>query len=187
MKLVFLLEEPSMKELLDIILPKILKDRNIEFKTIPHSGKSDLKQSIKNKLQSWNEEGVKFVIVQDKDSNDCIRLKDELKEICQDANRPDTLIRIACTELESWYFGDLKAIEQAYEKDLSKISRKSKFRNPDNLANAKEELQKLIPYHQQISGARLIGNHFNIEQNSSYSFNVFVVGVKRVVDELLAQ
>lgn len=41
MTIVFLLEEPSMKELLDIILPQILPD-TVAFKTIAHSGKSDL-------------------------------------------------------------------------------------------------------------------------------------------------
>lgn len=185
MKLVFLLEEPSMKELLDIILPQILKNTNIEFITIKHQGKSDLKKSIQNKLRSWNEPNVKFIIVQDKDSCDCIILKDELKTLCQNANRPDTLIRIACTELESWYFGDIEAIANAYNKDLSRLMGKAKYRNPDNLSNAKQELQKLIPHHQQISGARLIGEHLNIENNHSYSFNVFVSGVRKCVDEFL--
>lgn len=41
MKLIFLLEEKSMQTLLDIILPSILPPA-VEFKTIPHSGKSDL-------------------------------------------------------------------------------------------------------------------------------------------------
>ena len=45
MKLVFFLEEESMKELLDGILPKILPD-NITFKTIPHEGKYDLEKSF---------------------------------------------------------------------------------------------------------------------------------------------
>ena len=40
MKLVFLLEEQSMKYLLDGILPKILPEC-VNFQTIPHEGKSD--------------------------------------------------------------------------------------------------------------------------------------------------
>ncbi len=39
-ELVFLLEEPSMKEFLDVFLPRILP-KDIVFKTIPHGGKSD--------------------------------------------------------------------------------------------------------------------------------------------------
>ena len=38
MKLIFFLEERSMKELLDGILPRILPN-GITFKTIPHEGK----------------------------------------------------------------------------------------------------------------------------------------------------
>lgn len=38
MKLVFLLEEKSMKRFLDIIIPKILP-AEIQYQTIPHEGK----------------------------------------------------------------------------------------------------------------------------------------------------
>lgn len=50
MIIVFLLEEKSMKYLLDGILPYILPD-GVRFITIPHEGKSDLQKSIPNKLQ----------------------------------------------------------------------------------------------------------------------------------------
>lgn len=49
MIIVFLLEEKSMKYLLDGILPYILPD-GVRFITIPHEGKSDLQKSIPNKL-----------------------------------------------------------------------------------------------------------------------------------------
>ena len=71
MKLVFLLEERSMKVLLDIILPKILPE-GVSFQTIPHEGKSELEKSIPIKLRAWNEPNVAFVIVHDQDSNNCI-------------------------------------------------------------------------------------------------------------------
>lgn len=41
MKLIFLLEEPSMKYLLDELLPRILPP-DVTFQTIPHHGKRDL-------------------------------------------------------------------------------------------------------------------------------------------------
>ena len=56
MTLVFLLEERSMKEFLDILLPKILPE-NVGFRTIPHEGKSDLEKSIKTKLVRRNRAG----------------------------------------------------------------------------------------------------------------------------------
>lgn len=45
MKLVFLLEEKSMKRFLDIIIPKILP-AEIQYQTIPHEGKTDLENQF---------------------------------------------------------------------------------------------------------------------------------------------
>ena len=86
MKLVFLLEERSMKVLLDIILPKILPE-GVSFQTIPHEGKSELEKSIPIKLRAWNEPNVAFVIVHDQDSNNCIELKKKLVSLCSNSNR----------------------------------------------------------------------------------------------------
>ena len=178
MKLVFLLEESSMKELLDILLPRILPE-NIEFITIPHSGKNDLKKSIPNKLRGWNEPNVRFVVVHDQDSNDCYALKKELQELCEDYDR-SVLIRIPCRELEAWYFGDLNAVSEAFGVNLTKLKNKKKYRNPDEIQNAKKELQKLLPDYGQREGARKIGKYMDIDHNSSRSFQVFVEGVKRL-------
>ena len=177
MKLVFLLEESSMKELLDILLPKILPE-GVAFETIPHSGKSDLKKSIPTKLKGWNEPDVKFVIVHDQDSNDCMLLKQELLKLCEDYDR-DVLVRIPCHELEAWYFGDLQAVSKAFGKDLVKLKNKRKYRTPDNLSNAKDEIKKLLPEYGQRDGARRIARHMRINENTSHSFHVFVDGIKR--------
>lgn len=185
MKIVFLVEESSMEHLLNGILPKILPGE-IEFKVVPHQGKQHLQKSIPIKLRSWNEPSVRFVVVQDKDSWDCRILKQELVDLCNQAGRPDTLVRIACNELEAWYFGDLKAVGQAYGIDVSKYTGRSKYRTPDNIANAKEEFKKVVKTHQQISGAKAISPYIVIERNKSHSFRVFVDGVKRIADEMLA-
>lgn len=99
MKLVFLLEEESMKHFLDGILPKILPP-DVGFITVPHEGKSDLQKSVPIKLRAWKEPGVKFVIVQDQDTGDCRELKRKLVELCGDTTQ-EVLIRIACHELEA--------------------------------------------------------------------------------------
>ena len=52
MKLIFLLEELSMKYLLLELLPRILPE-NVEFQIIPHNGKRDLEKSIPRKLRGW--------------------------------------------------------------------------------------------------------------------------------------
>lgn len=181
MRLVFLLEERSTKHLLDIILPKVLPP-DVSYITIPHEGKSDLQKSIPRKLSGWNEPDAKFIIVQDQDSNDCKQLKEHLIQLCSKSNKP-ILIRIACHEMESWYFGDLDAVSQAYGKDFTKLSKKKKFRNPDDIVNPKEELKALIPEHEQIDGAERIGPFMDLCNNSSNSFNVLIEGIKRLVAE----
>ena len=182
MNLIFLLEEASMKEVLNIILPKILPE-NVTFKTIAHNGKSDLETSIPRKLKVWNQPDTKFVIVRDQDSGNCIDVKQKLQDLCAPYHR-EVLIRIACRELESWYFGDLKAVSDAYGKDVTKLSQKSKFRTPDKIGNPKEELKKLFPKHQQIDGARRIAVHMDIENNRSISFQHFVSGVKQLCENI---
>lgn len=177
MTLIFLLEEASMKAVLDVILPKILPE-SVAFKTIPHSGKSDLENSIPHKLKAWRQRDTKFVIVRDQDSGDCVQVKAALQKLAEPSGRP-VLIRIACKELEAWYFGDLKAVSKAYGSDINRLSGKRKYRNPDAIGNPKEELRKLFPKHQQIDGARRIAVHMDINHNSSASFNIFVSGVRR--------
>lgn len=182
MQIVFLLEEASMSEVLNRILPRILPD-GIDFICIAHNGKTSLKDSIPKKLRAWLAPDVRFVIVHDKDSNDCRTLKADLMALALEANRPDTLVRIICTELESWFLGDLDAVEMAYHLNLAKVKQKSKFRDPDRIANAKEELRKLIPSYQMISGSKSIAEYMNPHNNKSCSFSVFISGVQRLCDE----
>jgi hypothetical protein len=183
MKLVFLLEEPSMKHLLDILLPRILPS-DVDFQTIPHSGKRALERSIPIKLRAWNEPGeIKFVIVHDQDNKDCILLKKQLLQLCSDTNR-QVLVRIACQEMEAWYLGDFNALSKAYNKPkLLNFAKKSKYRYPDDIPAPKEELRKIVPEYQQILGAKTVGPFMDIENNTSVSFQQFVTGVRRIVNE----
>ncbi len=180
MKLIFMLEERSMKELLDRILPKIMPE-NVGFRTISHAGKRDLELSLPRKLRAWNEPDAVFVVVHDQDSNDCMELKRELQGICALSGR-QVLIRIACHELEAWYWGDLAAVSEAYGVDLKYLSAKRKYRNPDSIDHPKNELKRYLPQMSQIDGARRIAPHMNLEENTSHSFQVFVQGVKKLCE-----
>lgn len=180
-QLVFLLEEESMKVLLDVLLPKILP-LDVDFICIPHEGKQDLEKSIPRKLKAWRTSAT-FIIVRDKDGADCVELKKRLVGLCVQAGRGDSLIRIACHELEAWFLGDLAAVEKAFEiKKLSAYQQKYKFKEPDKLANASEELEKLVKGYRKVSGARKIAQHMNIHQNYSHSFNCFISGVCRLIE-----
>jgi hypothetical protein len=142
--LIFLLEEPSIATVLNEILPKIIPDTT-SFICIPHQGKQDLSKSIPIKIKAFKSFSpeTKFIIVHDQDSHDCKKLKAELLEICQTAGQPNAMIRIICHELESWFLGDLAAVEKAYKlkpNSLSQQQNNRKFRNPDQLNSAKQEL-----------------------------------------------
>lgn len=181
-ELVFFLEEPSAKAFLDRFLPRILP-YGINFTTIAHNGKSDLQKSLPRKLRGWQNPGAHFIILHDKDRNDCVALKEQLRDICSKA-RPDLCptIRIACHELEAWYLGDFDALARAFpDCDVASVRGRAKYRNVDTLANAAEELEKLIPTYQKVSGSRALGDELaDSDENTSHSFRVFVRAIRQV-------
>jgi hypothetical protein len=180
-KLVFLLEEQSMKAFLDEFLVHLLPE-TISWQCIPHQGKSDLEQSIPRKLRGWCEPNVGFVIIRDQDSGDCRVIKRNLTRLCDAGMRPHAQVRIACHELESWYLGDLDSVGEAFRKPhLGRLQNKAKYRNPDQISTPSREIRKILPEYQKISGSRAIGRSFRVEPNHSHSFNVFVTGIRRIV------
>ena len=182
-QLVFLLEEESMKALLDVLLPQILPG-GINFICIPHEGKQDLEKSIPRKLRAWQTPDTTFVIVRDKDNADCIEIKKHLVDLCAQAGHSDSLVRIACHELESWFLGDLAAVEKAFNiKKLAEQQRNRKYKEPDKLSNASEELEKLVKGYRKVSGAKKIAAYMTIDQNYSHSFNCFISGVSGLINQ----
>ena len=180
-QLVFLLEEESMKALLDVLLPQILP-QGINFICIPHEGKQDLEKSIPRKLRAWQTPDTSFVIVRDKDHADCLEVKKRLVKLCEQAGRSDSLVRIACHELESWFLGDLAAVEKTFNiKKLAEQQQNRKYKEPDKLSNASEELEKLVKGYRKVSGAKKIAAYMTIDQNYSHSFNCFINGVSGLI------
>ena len=108
--LVFFLEEKSAEIMLEGILPQILPE-GVEHKCVVFEGKQDLEKRLPKRLRGWQHiEETKFIVLHDQDSADCRLIKQRLIEICREAGRPETLVRIACRELESFYLGDLAGI-----------------------------------------------------------------------------
>lgn len=182
-----LVEEPSMEECLKIILPKLLPDgfelgSNVFIR--PHQGKQHLQKSVPKKARAFSHytEEVVLIVLQDQDSNDCIKLKHKLVELCKQGNCKH-LVRIVCRELEAWYVGDMQAVEKVYPRfKASKYYKNRKFRNPDN-CNAADELSKLIPQFQKGHASRNIPIHMDLDNNRSESFNQFKSGLARILSE----
>ena len=57
---------------------------------------------------------------------------------------------------------------------------KRKYREPDKLKNAKQELRRIIPTYQPIDGAKKITAHMDVDNNTSHSFKVFVRSIRKM-------
>ncbi len=132
--------------------------------------------------------------------DDCLQLKSLLEQIALNSrlttkSTPDSLgnflllNRTAIEELESWYFGDAKAIKRAYPNIKSNIEKQAKYREPDKIINTWETLERLLNrYGYYKSGlpktdvARTISTFMTPDENRSRSFQVFRDGLLSVVN-----
>ncbi len=181
-ELVFLLEEPSAREMLNGLLPRLLPD-GLTVRYIVFEGKSDLEAQLVRRLQYYRVPGARFIVLRDKGAADCHAVKAGLVEKCKQAHRPNALVRIACHELESWYLADLAAVEQGLGiPRLAAHQAKRKYRTPDALANAADELARLTGRrYQKVGGSRAIGPYLDPDNTRSRSFEVFFAGLRRIV------
>ena len=181
-ELVFLLEEASAEEMLKGLLPRLLP-ADLSVRYISFEGKSDLEKQLVRRLRGYLVPNAQFIVLRDKDAGDCRLIKAGLVVKCNDAGRPNALVRIACHELESWYLADLAAVELGLQ--IPRISEKqnqAKFRTPDSLANAAQELERLTNNrYQKVGGSRDIGPHLDLGNTRSHSFAVFIAGIRRLL------
>lgn len=178
-KLVFLVEELSVADLLDRLLPRLFPE--LDFQCVPHKGKNHLQRSLPRKLRSWREPGVRFVVMQDQDSTDCRQVKTALADLCRQGGREDVLVRVVCRELEAWYVGEPDALGQAFPETRPGMLRelnKGRYKNPDTVVRPSHVIARLIPGFQKRLGARRMAD-FLSRGNPSRSFQVFVEGVAR--------
>ena len=157
------------------------------MKYISFSGKQDLDKNLKKRLQGWLEPDTSFMVLRDKDGGDCVAIKENLVTLCTAAGKPGALIRIACRELESFYFGDLGAVEKGLGlTGLVALKNKRKYRVPDALEAPSEELMKLTNgVYQKVGGSRAIGRCLDLKNNTSHSFKALIQGIERLVDSVV--
>lgn len=180
--LVICLEETSAQAMLEGILPRLLPD-TWSVRYLPFKGKSDLEKNLVRRLRGWLLPDSYFLVMRDQDSSDCLGVKELIRGLCEEAGKPQAVVRIACRELESFYFGDLAAVQSGLGLDgLSCLAKKAKYRNPDALGNPAEELDKITNgAYQKVSGSRAISPYRTVDGNTSHSFNVLIRGIHRIV------
>lgn len=181
--LVFFLEEPSAEAMLKAVLPRVLPE-NIQVRYIVFQGKQNLEKNLNRKLRGWSAPDSYFVVMRDQDSGDCREIKSKLLSLCQGSRKERVLIRIACRELESFYLGDLAAVELGLgAKGLKQLQNKAKFRDPDSLGNPSNELLMLTNNkYQKLAGSRAIGPHMNLLSNRSLSFKILLSGIHKLLE-----
>lgn len=197
-----LVEEPSAKQALDILVPAIVPD--VECAVRGFRGKSTLLKELPNRLAGYATrarwEPLKIAVLVDSDDDDCRELKARLN--CQarvaglttsecSSHSFQVLNRIVVTELESWFFGDIPALRRAYPKVPHSLGAKSKYRDPDSIKGGTwEALERVLQDHgyhrsglRKLECARLVAPAMDVEANKSRSFQVFRDGLRRLISE----
>ena len=180
-ELVFFLEEESAKALLVTLCPRLIPaDNPIETRFIVFEGKQDLDRQLEPKLRGYLNRQASFIVLRDQDRADCRTVKRALVARCDRAGRPDTVVRIACRELETFYLGDLRAVELGLRiRGLLAKQNKAKFRDPDRLQSPSLELERLSGrQYQKVAGSRAIAPHLNLEMPGSRSFRHLIQAIR---------
>ncbi|WDN28191.1 DUF4276 family protein [Xanthomonas oryzae] len=175
--------------MLESLLPRILSN-DIQYRLIAFEGKQDLEKQLERRIRGYQNSLARFVILRDLDSHpDCRAVKKNLLGICRLSGKIQfCLVRIACTELETFYLADLAAVGMALQMSrLASHQNNRKFRSPDAIGNPSKEL-KLITgnRYQKVAGSREIGKYLQLDNARSASFRNLVTGVRRMETELLA-
>lgn len=197
----FLVEEPSMEELLRALLPRLLP-KNRTFGIHAFQGKRDLLGKLEDRLRGyarWLPNDWRIVVVVDRDNDDCRHLKKQMEDIATRAGlisksrsggNPWQLVnRIAIEELEAWYFGDWDAVRAAYPRVSDGVPRQRRYRNPDAIAGGTwEAFERVMQRHGyfrsglvKIEAARTIGAHIDPKRSRSRSFQIFCSVIMEVV------
>lgn len=183
--LVFLLEEPSARDLLEGLLPRLLP-ADVGVYYLVFEGKQDLEGQLVRKIRGWQRADASFVVLRDQDAADCHVVKAGLAKLVAQSGREPVLVRVACKELEAWVVGDWPAVSKAFDRpQLAAQATKAAYRDPDQLVRPVESLRKFLPEYQKRAGARKMGRLLDPERNNSKSFQVFCRGVRTLAGRVV--
>jgi hypothetical protein len=147
---------------------KEISDSNSPFESYPHN----LAKSLKNRLETAARDAGLVT-----------------KSVAPEGARFHVLNRIAVEELEAWFFGDIQAIHQAYEKIPLTLCTKSAYRDPDAIKGGtweamERELQRFGYFRSglaKIKTARAISANMEPSRNRSRSFQAFQQGLNDIL------
>lgn len=200
-----LIEDKSGKEMLEILLPKIINSESDTYRIhgyggigkIPknlNQGSDVKKQALLNDLprilkghgktfsQYPDDYPACVVIVCDLDSRCRKKFRQELLNVLNSCSHPPKAqFCIAEEEGEAWLLGDINAIKQAYPRANDNVLNKY---IPDSICGTwellKEALEQHYSYLNKTEWAKKITPHMQINNNKSPSFNYFVQKIKNL-------
>jgi len=195
MNLEVLVEEPSAKEALQALLPRIVP--GVRFEIISFDGKENLLRKLPHRLRDysryWASVNLRIVVLVDRDDDDCVALKGQLLKMANEAGLPTEAVvfRIVIEELEAWFLGDIPAVCAAYPRMPADLAKQAKFRDPEIVPGGTWEalwyaLRKHGYYPLRFPksvAAAAIAPYMDVESNTSKSFQLFRDGLRRLVNE----
>lgn len=170
--IVIFTEEESMNAALEEVMarhfPQLIK--GLDWFLIDFNGKTALEKGFPSRMKKWNYGAPLFVILRDNDGSDCKVLKGRLADLATPIGKPFK-VRVVCQELESWFLGDNQAVAAAYP--ACRFSNNTaKYRDPDKMTNASQELGELTGDFSKVGRASMIAPHLDPSRNVSRSFQV---------------
>lgn len=199
-------EEPSMKNALDVLMPRLLGERAAALNIIDHGSKQQLLLKLPNRLAGYakrlGHEDIRALVVIDRDDDNCLQLKRQLEGFAAAVglatkSSPDgdgqfrVVNRIVVEELEAWFFGDVPALCAAYPGVAATLDCRAGYRDPDAITGGTWEkllqiLQRAGHYRAserlpKTEVARRVAALMNPRQNRSTSFNHFVTGLEALL------
>jgi len=175
-------EGKSDKEMLKGIIPRLTGLKNDRIEIYDLRGKPSLLARVGDLLRGYETSENVFLVMCDKDREDCMSLKKEIQRAVGKHKAERTRVRIACHELESFYLGDLQAVEQGLGlPNLSEMQ--DRYVTPDSCVLKPENELVLLSQnrYRKTDGSRNIAPFLSLKgDNKSHSFNVLVDAIKQL-------
>ncbi len=199
----FWLEEESTKLALELLLPRLFDGETNTFDSISFGNREQLLEKLPSllrdagaRMRGWP--ALRIVVLLDRDQKDCRAEKRHLEALAHavglptktapDANGRFLVVnRLACEELEAWYFGDRDAIAQVYPRVRAQHY-EGIAHDPDEISGGTwEAFQRLLARagygdrRLKREWASLIAPHLDPTRNQSASFQCFWQGVQQLL------
>jgi len=195
-----LVEEPSAEPVIRRVVDAVAPHTDVCF--IQFRGKHDLLRKLDQRMRGYSHWAttvdLRVMVLVDRDSDDCHELKVRLESSAQRAGLltlsgpvPQVATRIACEELEAWFFGDPEALKKAFARLPATLGDKAMYRQPDEIRGGtaerlESELQKAGYFRggmSKVAVAKDVAQFMVLDVNRSPSFQCFVSGMRRLLGE----